>query len=72
MSTPTASVRAARVAASRRPDHGEPWLPAVAGTHYYLLLSELEAAALSHGIVLLRTQRQARLLLRYLDDTEAT
>jgi hypothetical protein len=61
---------AARVDASRRPDHAEPWMPAVAGTHFYLLISAIEAAALAEGIVLHRTRKQAADLIRYLESTE--
>ena len=68
--TTIAARLAARVDASRRPPDAEPWMPAVAGTHFYLLISEIEAAALVEGIVLHRTRQQAKDQLRYLDSVE--
>jgi hypothetical protein len=65
--TPIKARLAARVAASRRPPDAEPWMPAVAGSHYYLLISEIEAAALAEGLILNRTQAQARYLVRWID-----
>ena len=70
MPTRKVSPLAARVDAWKRPDRAEPWMSAVAGPQYFLLVTEIEAAALAEGIVLLRTQLAARNLTRYLDLAE--
>lgn len=70
MPIPNPSPLAARVDAWKRPPDAEPWMPAVAGPQYFLLLSEIEAAALAEGVVLLRTQAQARHLVRWIDFVE--
>ncbi len=49
----------------------EPWVPPLPKDgQYWVCLSELEARALAEGVVLARTQQQARQLTSYLDVTE--
>jgi hypothetical protein len=50
----------------------EPWLPPLPQDgQYWLCLTELEALSLVEGIVLARTQHQARHLTMYLHATDA-
>jgi len=57
----------ARRAGSRRPMDADPWMPAIAGTFFYLLISEQEAVALAAGLIRRRVRRQAHKLLERLD-----
>jgi len=45
----------------------EPWMPAIAGTFFYLLISEREAVALAAVLIRRRVRRQAHQLLERLD-----